>query len=392
MSVLTLAQEAQLAQEVVATALQGALQQHGSQKAFAACVGLSPVHVNYIIHKVRMPTREMAERMAQHLPLFREECQAWTEHVDAYWRAKHALARALPARIQDDFPNLAELVQHLRVRAVTASSPEAAHSDYRVALSLSAQMLRTTVPATHPLLYLRTIEIFQEINSFLGQRVDAFWAARRLQWVAEVLEPDVRCQERLQVHAYRLNGLRIEAAALNDLHLHTRAYHLTCQLQADPMFEASFRPWTPPVIWDRMNAMAHAPRSCRHEARELWQMGMKIADQYALDWVELCHVLLTRSYVEVLISHRRFAEAHHLLDGFYECMDVIPYFGAFYQVLLGQTYARLLWEEPRHDMVQWHAVMARAHDTAMRAGFTQQLREMNEAYGDALQPARASPA
>lgn len=384
MSVLALEQEAQLAEDTVATVLRGALHRHGSQKAFATRADLSPVHVNYIIHKVRMPTSAMAQRMAHHLPLTHEECQAWVGHVDAYWRAKHALARALPAIIHDDFPNLAEAVQELRVRAVTTSNPEAAQLDYRTAMSLSERLLQMASPAAHPLLYLRMIEVYQEVNAFLGQRVNAFWAARRLQWIADVVESEVQLEERLQVHHFRLNGMRIEAVALNDLHLHKRAYELTCKLQADPMFKASFQPWTPPVIWDRMNAMAHTPRSCRHKAREIWQQGLKLGDRYAEDWAELCHVLLTRSYVEVLISHGRFAEAHQALDRLYERMDAFAYFGAFFQVLLGQTYARLLWEEPKRDMVQWQSVVTRVRGTSLRAGFTQQLREMDEAYGDAL--------
>ncbi len=392
MSVLALEQEAQLAEEVIATVLQGALHRHGSQKAFAACAGVSPVHVNYIIHKIRMPTCEMAERLAQHLPLSRAECQTWVGYVNAFWRAKHALARALPAVIQDDFPSLAQVVQQLRVSAVTTNNPDAARLSYRIAMTLSSRMLRTAVLALHPLLYLQTIEVFQEVTSFLGQRVDALWAARRLQWVAEDVVLDVRREERAKVHLYRLNGLRLETAVLNDLHLHARAYQLTRQLQADPLFKTHFQPWTPPVIWDRMNAMSHMPRACRHEARDLWQMGMKFCDYYAKDWAEPCSVLVTRSYAEVLISHGRFAEAHHLLDGHYVRMDSIPYFGAFYQVLLGQTYARLLWEEPQRDQAQWEAVMTRTHGTALRAGFTQQLREMQEAYGEARLKAIVAPA
>ncbi len=68
MTLLTNAQDAQLAQDVVTAVLQGALSRHGSQKQFAASAGVSPVHVNYIIKQKRMPSRKMAEWMAQHLP------------------------------------------------------------------------------------------------------------------------------------------------------------------------------------------------------------------------------------------------------------------------------------------------------------------------------------
>jgi hypothetical protein len=54
MTFLSNAQDAQLAQEVVTTVLQGALSRHGSQKQFAASAGISPVHVNSAILNLKI--------------------------------------------------------------------------------------------------------------------------------------------------------------------------------------------------------------------------------------------------------------------------------------------------------------------------------------------------
>ena len=88
MTLLTNAQDAQLAQEVVTAVLQGALSRHGSQKQFAASAGVSPVHVNYIIKQKRMPSRKMAEWMAQFLPLPPEERKVMGGYVHAFWEAR----------------------------------------------------------------------------------------------------------------------------------------------------------------------------------------------------------------------------------------------------------------------------------------------------------------
>lgn len=389
MSLLTIAQEGQLAEEVVRTVLQGALSRQGSQKAFATHAGISSIHVNYIIHERRMPKLQTAERMARHLPLTTDERTAWLHYVLAYWEAHKAIDRHLPVTVREDFASLADEIWQARIRAVTTADPNAAHLLYRSLAQLSEHIQHFTLPPVHFTRYLQVLDVFQEVSATLGRRPDALWAARRMQWVAETMEPEARREDLIQVHTHRLNAIRTEAVALNNLHLHDKAYSNLARLESDSMYP-HFQPWSPTVMWDKMNALAHMRRSSLREARQIWHAGLDIAAQNAEDWTDLCQMLLTRSYAEVAISHGRFEEAKRVLDAYRLRRDKIIAFGAFYQALFDMTYARLLWEQPRRDWSEWRDVISRAYATAIHAGFAQQLWEMQQAYGDSLHAAFAA--
>ena len=82
MTLFTRADEAQLAQDTVATVLAGALHAHGSQKVFAQRADVSPVFINYIINGKRMPSARMAARLATLLPLSAGDQSAWLHQVN----------------------------------------------------------------------------------------------------------------------------------------------------------------------------------------------------------------------------------------------------------------------------------------------------------------------
>lgn len=383
MSLLTIAQEGQLAEEVVRSVLQGALSRHGSQKVFAKRAGISPMHVNYIIHEHRMPRPQTAERMAQHLPLTAEERVEWLHYVFAYWEASKSIDQHMLAMMRDDFAGLADEIWQARIRAATTTQPDAARLLYLSALALASRILQVAVPAAQFTHFLQVMDVFQEVSAWLGRRPDALWAARRMQWTAEAMEPEAHREDVIQLHIFRMNAMRAEAVTLNNLHLHGQAYSKLIQLESDPMY-AHFQPWLATVSWDKMNALAHMRHSSLREARRVWHEGLDCVVQHAEGWTELGQLLMTRSYAEVAISHGHFDEAQKLLDAFRVQRDKIHAFGAFYQVLFDQTYARMLWERPLRDMTQWRGVISRAYDMATQAGFAQQVWEMQQMYGEAL--------
>ena len=180
------------------------------------------MHISYIIHDSRMPKPKTAARMAQHLPLLPDERAEWLHYVDLYWDANMVIGRHLPAIIRDDFAGLVDDIWRTRFRAVTSADPIAARRLNLALIQLAARTLQYTVPPAHYLRYLNVMDVHQEVSATLGRRPDALWAARRMQWVAEVMTPDAPREEvdRALRLSCRCGGWQV------DLGLHVAAFHL----------------------------------------------------------------------------------------------------------------------------------------------------------------------
>ncbi|MCS7061458.1 MAG: helix-turn-helix transcriptional regulator, partial [Anaerolineae bacterium] len=135
MSLFTPADEAELAQEIVAKTLAGALHAHGSQKTLAQRAGITPVFVNNIIKRKRMPSPAMARRIAPLLPLPGTEQAAWLDHVERYWTARRQVAHAACAAVNQDAAAVVRELVACRLATFT-SDPLAVRRNWERAIQL----------------------------------------------------------------------------------------------------------------------------------------------------------------------------------------------------------------------------------------------------------------
>jgi hypothetical protein len=388
MSLLTTSQDAQLAQDVVTTVLEGALSRHGSQKLFAASAGISPVHLNYIIKQKRMPSRKMAEWMAQFLPMPPAEREMWVNYVHAYWQARDAFRHELKPGI--DLPHFAAQVQQARQKAEAASDPTTARINNENAYVLSTQALSHAVPEWDPLLYLQLMESFLDASALLGRRLDALWMARRLQWMSSELEPLVRRDQLVQLNLFRLSGMRNEAVVLGSIGLRTQALVLLEKINTHIGSSEVASAWRLNVIRDRIDARVFNPNTSLRETRSVWHEGLDFLSKNVFDQPNLEHFRLTRSFSEAALMRGRLNEATELLLPIEAQIEKGIFFPLRYRVLFDCTLAKVLWHQPARDVQRWQAVVKRNHAAATQAGYTDFVWDMHQDYGEALQVALAA--
>jgi hypothetical protein len=384
MSLLTTSQDAQLAQDVVTTVLEGALSRHGSQKAFATSAGVTPAHVNYIIKQKRMPSRKMAEWMAPFLPMPAQDQQSWVDYVHLYWLTRSTLDHELMTLIKNDIGQLVSQINAAHMRVIAATDPDEVRRNGQTVILLAESVLRRVSPAQQPMMYLSVMDAYLDVIISLGRRVDALWLARRMQWLATALEMHVRPSVQVRLSAYRLSALQREGNMLNSLGLPMKAIDLYSHIASDPLLKKQPELRQPNLYWDQLDAMTRLPRSSIREARVIWREGMQFNDAQQTDQAEVNQLLLARSYAEVMMRHGRYNDALHLLEPFWSHLDNISHFDVYKQVFFCSTFALLLWRQPKPDQARWKEVIRRAHHIASRAGFALIVWEMHKDYGDAL--------
>lgn len=374
MTLFTLADEAELAQEIVATTLAGALHAHGGQKSFAQRASLSTVFVNNIIKRKRMPSPPTARRLAPLLPLSHAEQTAWLDHIDRYWAARRQTASAACAAVTKDASALVHDLVACRVATFTPD-PLAVRRNWERALRVGEAIEPHLRDRSHAPLYLHFSDVMFEAYSVLGRHVQALGIARRKRLVTDLMASAPHtfglhaCREKFEEST--VNALRMEVVAAGELGLHREAYRLSLFTEAHPLYQRHAGFWAPLLIWDRLKVMEQMPRVGIREARHVTHAAWRSCDRRTDELQALCHMLLGRAYAGFCLSRGNAEEARTTLSRYAPALDQIPICGALHKTLFLRTWARLLRATGEWD--EWRATIDEATALAQRAGLTNEL-------------------
>lgn len=387
MSLFTPADEAELAQEIVATTLAGALHAHGSQKTLAQRAGITPVFVNNIIKRKRMPSPTMARRIAPLLPLPGAEQAAWLDHVERYWTARRQAAYAACAAVQQDAAAVVRELVACRLATFTGD-PLAVRRNWARAIQLGEAIEPHLRRREHASLYLDFSDVMVEAYSMLGRHVEALGIARRKQHVVNLMEalPHAlglrTCHKKFEED--KVNARRMQVVAMNELGLYREAYELSLAIEADPFYARNANFWAPLLTWDRLKAMERLPRVGVHEARRMVHAAWHGCDRRTDEWQPLCHMLLGRAYANFCISRGNLKEARAALSCYLPTLDQIAHCGVLHKTLFLRTWARMLRAQGEWDT--WRATVSEAVALAQQAGLANEVAAIRREHGDALAP------
>ncbi len=361
MTLFTLADQAQLAQEVISTALAGALHTHGSQKAFAQRAGITPVFVNNIIKGKRMPSLAMARRLAPLLPLCGAEQAAWLEQVERYWQARRGVKTGIEARVKDDAAAVVRDLVNLRLSTFT-TDPHAVRRGWSLAVHIGEAVAPYLCAREHASLYLEYCDVMFEAYSMLHRHVDALSIAKRKQLVTLMVD-DSPGQFKLhfgrdEFDMHKVNALRLEMVALNELGMCKQAYDVSLAIEADPACRRKADFWKSVLVWDRLNAMEHLLRASLREARRITYEAWRVCERLADSWQPLGHMLVARSYANVCLSRGNWREARAVLSRYLPTLDRLPHCGVFHKVLFLRAWARTLRAQGEWD--EWRSTIGEA--------------------------------
>ena len=386
-STLTSADEIELAQDVVVTTLKSAFRTRGSQTIFAEKAGISPVYLSYILNQKRMPSVEMARRLSTCLPLSDQDRGAWLTYVEHYWQARRSLAYAVQQMAHEDVETALAGVLGVHQHAMYDTNPARVRQACELALSMGQALASVFPMKSFPMDYLELCSRIYELHCLVGQQVEALAIAKHVHFMAQLLQPP-RPQDIDDFEIKRFNALRLEIVSLNQFGLYKEAHAKCLSLAADKALDRSAIVIKTMFYWDWMNSMAHLPRSSIREARHLTQEAWKTVErvntaEWATEWGPLSHMLVSRSYAEVCISHGNYDEAAVVLRDESQAIDSdsIRHLGLLHRVMFMKTYARLLWRQPRRDVDQWLSVIQQAVHIAREAGLRNELSEIYQEYG-----------
>jgi len=374
MTLLTHAEEAQLSQDVVATALAGALHMHGSQKAFAQRAGVTPVFVNNIIKGKRMPSLDMARRMAPLLPISPTDQAAWLEQVEHFWHSRRCIERTARALVREDALAMVQKLRDLRLSTFSAP-PDGVRYAWDLTLKLGEALCPHLAVKEHAALYLDYCDVMFEAYSMLGRHVNALWIIKRKQWVAAWMEesPILRGShlDRRSFDEHKVNALRQEMVVLSGLGLCKEAYDLAFKIEADPAYQRNAAFWQALLTWDRLHAMKRLPRVGLREARRMVYTAWRASEALGNDWQPLAHLLLARSYANFCVSRDHWQEARATLSQYLPVLNHIPYCGPLHKVLFLRAWAQTLRAQGALD--EWREVIMEATHLAQQAGLANEL-------------------
>lgn len=393
MTLFTHAEEAQVAQEVVATALAGALHIHGSQKAFAREAGITPVFVNNVIKHKRMPSLRMARQIAPFLPLSPADQTAWLANVEGYWLARNRLRQSAGQRLADD---PAAAVRDIMAQRLTTFSadPNAVRRGWMLATHIGEAVAQEMSTQAHAPFYLEYCDTMFEAYSVLGRHVDALRIAKRKQLVAAMIDASPR---RFGLHLSleefdrnKVNAQRLEMVSLIELGLYTEAYDLSQKIEASAIYKSNADFWVSMLTWDRLNALRHLPRSSIRDARRMAHVALRVCDNGADDWQALAHMLVARSLAGVCVSRGHASEARVLLNAYRPTLDHTPHCGVFHKVLFLRAWAEVL--RAQNELEEWRSTLDEAGALTQQAGLLNEMAAIERERGrEQIQKRRPLP-
>lgn len=365
----------------------------GKRGKFEDKIGVSRGYLAELMREMRPPSKELAERISQNLPLPLSQKQ---DVLDNFRLAieKSDFMRQLPEErdwLEGDA--IGELTRYHLLAAGSKSTQEA--STYYRALNALGRVLVVAYRNTRglkkqSLLVARAHTLLHDVLSVAGKPGSALFHARMARyWLQSV--PEDNQTERLEVYIGEerkkaevlsyddllINAIRSEAVSYNSLGLYAKANVLCDQalrnraVQQDPAF------WLTQVLRDKMNAISRLPRATVSDIEEIGLRARKICEENN-DAIGL--LLMHSSWARGYLIRRQYARAKDLLITELGRADRIPGVGQYPKARLLSHLATL--SRKQEDKAGWEYYLQQATTIAFEAGLTGLSEELRQGHGD----------
>ena len=294
-----------------------------TQAYFARCIGITPVHLSYVLRGHRDPGSKFEEGIARSARLPAGLRESLLDHL---WAARRYRAgEAEEWRYQAANRPLSELVAALEAGYTRVGfgqiEPERARQIYqRVYRECEALSSRVAYAREDPQAYVRLCVVQAEIGCVLDRVHDALAAALLAERVASTLEtPDIRSQVR-ELYAPQTNASRVKALAYYNLRLYREAYEECLRTEQSPAVRARPDIWLPHVARDRLKALSHLGRFRIGEAEACAARGWDACASPVWDGdiAQMLSLLIDLSLVRCYASYGgrgNLLKARHMMQG-----------------------------------------------------------------------------
>jgi hypothetical protein len=365
---------------------------HGRKGDFAQRVGISPQYLSYLCaldHPIdekfptrRLPSPQMAVKLAKILPAPEAIRLSLIENMQlAHVNAAKAYYTMSEFTSKHHVDAVMSELEHIHRQATFSTDLPKVQRSYRVLRYVAANLLQRLSPSAYPASYAQTCLYLHDAQCIMDRADDALRYAKLARLVLENLDVYESGFSREQVDNLKINAIRGEAVAYNNLGLHREVVYLHTQACASSAYRNAGEFWKPLVGRDLLNAMVQLPRFGIREAnklaREIESVCERKADAFTL-------LLVRESWLRCLIQREKWKQANRVFRNELDRLPRLPYVGALHRALLLKSGAQLAWG--LGDRTSWRK---RIHDALLlmhQAGLMHQMRTMQELYGSALDP------
>jgi hypothetical protein len=391
MGVLDSIHEAQLHREVYIAILNSTLQRPGSKRSLAEQIAVTQQYLSYLLNpetadlsSFRPPSSKVAQKIANALPLEREQREHLLEHMylarESTSHSVRTLRSDLLVRPIEDI--LAEL-RGAHQEADLATDPQISRMKYLVIRDTCKMLLQYSVLYTYPLNIVEVCMLLHDVQCLFNQTEDGLYYAKFARAIMDSLSRnDYRDKERFD--SYQMRVFCAEARAYSDLRLYREAYDKCLQAEMSDAMRYQSEACMPQLYRDKLQALCGKPRFALSEAEGLVAKVRAICDlsnnDLAPRWLFMTNQYLARAY----LKHQNLKKAKRLLTAISEQMNTTPHLGPLHQTMFLKTYAKFRWQEG--DSTEWRYFLKQALTHAVDAGLAHQISDMKRTYGLTIVP------
>jgi hypothetical protein len=363
---------------------------HGLKGDFARRAGLSPEYLSYLcaldrpardhFPLKRLPSPEMAERIADALPAPAEIRQSLIENMElAHTHAAHSYYVTREFVSQRQITELLSEIGIVHQQATFGSVLHEVKRAYRVVRDLSVALIPLLSPKINPASFIQACLYLHDAQCILDRADDALRYAKVARLVAENVDVYEQGFSRAQVDDLEINAIRGEAVAYHNLGLDREVPRLYEWILATPAYRNAGDFWIPLVGRDLLNSMAVIPRS---GIRKATQIAGEIETVCERKGDEFTLFLVRESWLRSLILHEKWIQAQQVFQEEMERIPNLPYIGALHRATLLKSGALLAWN--RKDRGTWQLHIREALTLMQKAGLKHQMRQVQQIYGAAI--------
>jgi transcriptional regulator with XRE-family HTH domain len=256
--------------EACVAAIRGFCRLEGITQAYLAeCIGITPVHLSYVLRGHRLPGTKFERGIARstRLPAALRE-----NLLDNLWAARrHAAQEAGERRYRAANRPLAELAAALEAEYTVLGfgqiEAERARRVYqRLYRECAALTSRLAYAGEDAQAYVRLCVVQAETGCVLDRVYESLTLALLVERVASTLTgPDTRSQVR-ELYAPQTNACRVKGLAYYHLHLYEEAYEECLRMEQTQAVRDRPDIWWPHVARDKLKAVSHRSRFSIREA------------------------------------------------------------------------------------------------------------------------------
>ncbi len=309
--------------EACVTAIRGYCRLEGiTQEHLAACIGITPVELSYILRSRRAPGWKF-ERGVERAALPAELKEAL---LTSLWAARHYRGlEAAELRYRAGQQPLAELAaemerQYTLVGGGPLEEERARRIHRRLYRSCQALTRSPERAGEDPYAFVRLCAMQAEIGCILDELYGSLGAALLAERIAAALPGRDSGSRVREMYAPQVHVARIKGVTCYNLRLYRLAYEQCLRAEASP--EARERPdtWLPHTVRDKLKALAHLPRFSIQEAERMAGEGYAACASATWDaaGAEMFSFLIDLSLVSCHVSyggHANLARARRIMEG-----------------------------------------------------------------------------